>query len=173
MALIGLDNVVVAEITEADGVETFATPKRIADVIDANIAPNVDVQNVFADDHVAEIISAFSSVEISFTFADLGTENYSLLLGKEKDANGVVIDSAEDLAPFFALGFRSKKSNGEYRYMWLYKGRFSQVEESFATQADSADFQTQPVTGTFIKRNDGKWRAKVDSDDDTVGARVN
>lgn len=34
---------------------------------------------------------------------------------KEKDINGVIIDSASDEAPFFALGFRAKKSNGEYR----------------------------------------------------------
>ena len=121
---------------------------------------------------VEEIISAFASVEVSFTFSDLGSENYSLLLGKEKDANGVTIDSAENLAPFFALGFRSKKSNGEYRYVWLYKGRFNAIEESFATQADSADYQTQPVSAVYIKRSDGKWRARVDSDDETVGANV-
>ncbi|MGB2993398.1 MAG: major tail protein [Paenisporosarcina sp.] len=134
--------------------------------------PSVDTQNVFADDTVAEIISVFSSVEVSFTIADLGTDNYSLLLGKTKDANGVVIDSANDQSPFFALGFRAKKSNGEYRHVWLYKGKFTAVEEAFATQQDKADFQTQPVSGTFVKRSDGKWRARVDSDDDSIGAGV-
>jgi phi13 family phage major tail protein len=173
MALVGLDQVYVAEITETDGVESYATPIRVAGAIDASISPSIDTANIFSDDSIEEIITQFSSVEVSFTFSDIGSTNYAMLLGKETDSNGVVMDSADDIAPYFALGFRSKKSNGEYRYVWMYKGRFNQIEESFATQSDSADFQTAPVTGTFVKRNsDGKWRAKVDSDDATVGAGV-
>ncbi len=174
MALVGLDSVYVSKVTvdEATGKETYGVPTRIAHAIEASITPSVDSQNVYADDTVAEIISVFSSVEVAFTIADLGTDNYGLLLGKEKDANGVMIDSANDEAPFFALGFRAKKSNGEYRHVWLYKGKFTAVEESYATQQDSADFQTQPVSGTFVKRSDGKWRARVDSDDAEIGANV-
>jgi hypothetical protein len=54
----------------------------------------------------------------------------------------------------------------------LYKGRLQPTEESYATKADKADFQTQPVKGTFVKRADGKWRAKVDTDDTGIGANV-
>ncbi|WP_431798906.1 major tail protein [Halobacillus andaensis] len=169
MALVGLDKLYVAKIEEVDGEETYDTPVHIKDAIDANITPSVDTQNLFADDTVAEIITQFSSVEVSFTINELGSENYALLLGKEKDTNGVVIDSAKDLAPFFAMGFRSKKSNGEYRYVWLYKGKFQSPEEAFQTQADSADHQTQAISGTFVKRGDGQWRARVDSDDEEVG----
>ena len=93
-------------------------------------------------------------------------------LVKQKDANGVIVDHADDKAPFFSLGFRAKKSNGEYRHVWLYKGKFSAVEESYATQQDNADAQQQPITGTFVKRADGKWRARVDSDDVNVKPEV-
>ena len=37
MALVGLDSVYVAQITETDGVEIYGTPVRIADVIDASV----------------------------------------------------------------------------------------------------------------------------------------
>lgn len=169
MALVGLDSVYVAKITEdAQGVETYGTPERLKDAIDAKITPSEDTQNVFADDTVAEVISVFSSVDVEFTLAELGSINYALLLGKTKDENGVVIDSANDNASYFALGFRSKKSNGEYRMVWLYKGRFQAIEEAYATQNDKADFQTQAIKGTFIKRDDGKWRARLDTDDADV-----
>lgn len=170
MALVGLDKLYVAKATEDEltGIVTYSSPIRIKDAIDANITPSTDTQNVFADDTVAEIISVFSSVEVSFTISDLGSDNYALLLGKEKDSNGVIVDSADDNAPYFGMGFRSKKSNGEYRYIWLYKGKFSAPEETYATQQGNADFRTQPITGTFVKREDGKWRAKVDSDDTEV-----
>lgn len=165
-SLVGLDMIHVAKVTEGvDGAITYGAPVKIANAIDAKITPSVDTQNVFADDSVAEIISVFSSVDVEFTLKELSSETYALLLGKTKDANGVYIDNASDLAPFFAFGFRSKKSNNEYRYIWLYKGRFAPVDEAYQTQADKADSQTQAVKGTFIKRNDGAWRAKVESDD--------
>lgn len=169
MALVGLDSVFVAKITKDNqGKETYGTPERLKDAIDAKVTPSVDTQNVFADDTVAEVISVFSSVDVEFTLADLGSAKYGLLLGKQTDANGVVIDSANDDAPYFALGFRSKKSNGEYRMVWLYKGRFQAIDEAYATQNDKADFQTQAIKGTFIKRPDGKWRARLDTDDELV-----
>lgn len=170
MALVGLDKLYVAVATEDQltGIVTYGTPTAIKDAIEANITPSTDTQNVFADDTVAEIISVFSAVEVSFTIADLGSDNYAMLLGKTKDANGVIIDSANDNAPYFAIGFRSKKSDGSYRYQWLYKGKFSAPEEGYATQQGNADFKTQSIAGTFVKREDGKWRAKVDSNDADV-----
>ena len=84
MALVGLDNVVVAkmEIDEVTGEETYGAPVRIANAIEASITPQSDTQNIFADDTVAEMITVFSSVDVSFTISDLSTENYGLLLGK-------------------------------------------------------------------------------------------
>lgn len=173
MAIVGLKNLHVAKITEAeDGSITYAAPVKLKNAIDSKITPSVDTQNIFADDTVAEIISVFSSVDVEFTLAELGSENYGLLLGKTKDTNGVYTDSASDEAPYFALGFESKKSNGESRLVWMYKGRFQAIEESYTTQADKADFQTQPVKGTFVKRSDGKWRVKAESDDAGLGASV-
>lgn len=166
MALVGLDKVYVSKLTIGEsGATTYGTPMHLANAIDASIAPAVDTQNVYADDTVAEIISVKSNIEVSFTFADIGSEKYAMLLGKEKDANGVVIDKDSDEAPYFALMFRSKKSNGEYRYVVLYKGKFNEIEQSFATQQGNADYQTQPLTATFVKSDAGHWSARVDSDD--------
>lgn len=172
MALVGLDSVYVAPITKDDSTGvTYGTPVKIANAIDAKITPSVDTQSIFADDSVAEIISVFSQVDVEFTIAELSNATYKLLLGKTANSEGVIIDNANDISPYFALGFRAKKSNGSYRYVWLYKGKFELVEESFQTQADKADYQTQPIKGTFVKRlNDGKWRARVDADDTGVVA---
>lgn len=171
--LVGLDNIHVAQITEdEDGKITYSAPVRIAKAMEASITASQDTQTTFADDGVGEIISVFANAEVEFTVSDIGSDNYAMLLGKQKDSNGVVIDSANDLAPYFALGFRSLKSNGEYRMMWLYKGRFQPIDETYATRGDSADSQSQAVRGTFVKRADGKWRVRVDSDDENIGANV-
>jgi len=46
----------------------------------------------------------------------------SVLLGHSV-TGGVLIKKSTDTAPYVALGFKSKKSNGSYRYVWLYKGK--------------------------------------------------
>jgi phi13 family phage major tail protein len=174
MALVGLDNIVVAPLTKDDNTGvTYGAPVKILHAVDAKITPSQDTQNVFSDDSVEEIITVFSSVDVEFTISELANANYKLLLGKSTNSQGVVMDSASDIAPYFAMGFRAKKSNGSYRHIWLYKGKFSLIDEAFQTQADKADFQTQAIKGTFVKRiNDGKWRARVDSDDAGIGASV-
>lgn len=174
MALVGLDNIYVAPLTKDDNTGvTYGTPVRLANAMDAKITPSQDQQNIFADDSVAEIITVFSSVDLEFSLAELTNTNYKLLLGKSTNSQGVVMDSANDTAPYFAFGFRAKKSNGAYRHIWLYKGKFSLIEESFATQSDKADSINQGIKGTFVKRiNDGKWRARVDTDDSGVNAAV-
>ncbi|MDO7487045.1 phage tail protein [Peribacillus frigoritolerans] len=174
MALVGLDNIYVAPLTKDDGTGvTYGTPVKIANAIDAKITPSQDQQSIFADDNVAEIITVFSQVDVEFTIAELSNSIYKLLLGKTTNSQGVIIDKADDVAPYFAFGFRAKKSNGSYRHVWLYKGKFTLIEEGFQTQADKADFTTQPIKGTFVKRaNDGKYRARVDSDDAGVTAGV-
>ncbi|WP_371017383.1 major tail protein [Pseudalkalibacillus sp. JSM 102089] len=168
MALVGLDNIYVAKLTEENGEITYDTPVRILNAIDAKITPTVDSQNLYADNTVAEILRVFSQVDVEFTIAELSSDHYAMLMGVEKDENGVLVDSAEDEAPYFAFGFRAKKSKGENRLVWLYKGRFTSVDESYQTQSDKADFTTQPIKGTFVKRSDGKWRAKVDTDDQDI-----
>lgn len=45
-----------------------------------------------------------------------------MLLGNAVDDNGVLVRTATDKPPYFAVGFKSEKSNGKYRFVWLYKG---------------------------------------------------
>ncbi|MCP3025996.1 major tail protein [Halobacillus sp. A5] len=168
--LVGLDQIHISQITEADGVESYDTPVKVAGAMELGVSANIDSQNLFADDGVSEIIDNFSSAEVSITLKDVSNELLGQMLGKEKDSNGVWIDSADDIAPFIALGFRAKKSNNDYRYVWMYKGRIKLPEEAYKTKGESVDYQTVALTGTFIKRpKDGQWRRSVDSDDEEVG----
>lgn len=170
MPLIGLDSLYVAQVTKDDATgTTYGTPQRIAGAINMKVTPSVDSQNVFADDAVQEIIQVFSQVDVEFEIAEMSNAIYKLLLGKTVNSAGVTYDNAGDIAPFFAIGFRAKKSDGSYRYVWLYKGKFEISDEEFSTGSDKADFKTASVKGTFIKRvSDGKWRGRVDSNDPSV-----
>lgn len=167
MALVGLKDIHAA-IIQPSGI--YDIPKKIAGAITANITPNSTRSVLYGDDQAIAISENFVDVDVEINISDLSTANYALLLGKTINADGMVIDSVDDIAPYLALGFKSQKENGAYRYMWLYKGKFSVPAETYNTKGESVEFQTSTLVGKFIADDDGNWRSKVDSDDPGVEA---
>ena len=47
-----------------------------------------------------------------------------------------------------------------YKYIWLYKVKFAIPSENYQTKGDSIEFTTPEITGQFIKRPDGLWKAE-------------
>ncbi len=45
-----------------------------------------------------------------------------MIFGNQIDENGVLVRTAQDKPPYFAVGFKSEKSDRSFRYVWLYKG---------------------------------------------------
>ncbi|MED1642266.1 phage tail protein [Brevibacillus agri] len=169
---IGMDKIHYAIMTDEEQ-ETYGTPKPIPGAITGTVSPTTNTETLYADDQTWETASSLGEIEIELNVADLTQEVLADLLGATVDANGVMVQAATDVAPYVALGFRSQKSNGKYRYYWFYKGKFQPNEEEFQTKEDSPSFQTPTITGTFISRQTDKmWRARVDEDGETVPAQV-
>ncbi len=172
MATIGLDKLYYAKITEDDdGNETYATPTQLAKAISADLSVELAEATLYADDGAAEIVKEFKSGTLSLGVDDLGGAVASDLTGSTIDSNGVVISAAEDGGDPVAVGFRAKKSNGKYRYFWLYRVKFGIPATALATKGDSITFNTPTIEGTIMRRNKvdtkGKhpWKAEVTEGD--------
>jgi phi13 family phage major tail protein len=177
MATIGLDKLFYAKITEDnDGNETYATPVQLAKAMTADLSVELAEATLYADDGAAEIVKEFKSGTLSLGVDDLGGAVASDLTGSTIDNNGVVISTAEDGGTPVAVGFRAKKSNGKYRYFWLYRIKFGIPATALATKGDSITFNTPTIEGTIMRRNkvDGKgkhpWKAEVTEGDSGVTA---
>lgn len=177
MATIGLDKLFYAKITEDnDGNETYATPVQLAKAMTADLSVELAEATLYADDGAAEIVKEFKSGTLSLGVDDLGGAVASDLTGSTIDNNGVVISAAEDGGTPVAVGFRAKKSNGKYRYFWLYRIKFGIPATALATKGDSITFNTPTIEGTIMRRNklDGKgkhpWKAEVTEGDSGVTA---
>lgn len=177
MATIGLDKLFYAKITEDnDGNETYATPVQLAKAMTADLSVELAEATLYADDGAAEIVKEFKSGTLSLGLDDLGGAVASDLTGSTIDNNGVVISAAEDGGTPVAVGFRAKKSNGKYRYFWLYRIKFGIPATALATKGDSITFNTPTIEGTIMRRNkvDGKgkhpWKAEVTEGDSGVTA---
>lgn len=154
MATIGLDRLYYSVISEdSNGDETFAVPMVLAKAISADISVEVAEAILYADDGASEAVKEFKSGTISLNIDDLGATTACNLLGIRTDRNGVVISSAEDTCNAVAIGFRAKRSNGKYRYFWIYKVKFSAPGTSLATKGDSITFNTPTIEGTILRLN--------------------
>lgn len=177
MATIGLDKLYYSTITEdASGNETYGTPTQLAKAISADLSIELAEATLYADDGASEVIKEFKSGTISLGVDDIGATAAAALTGVRVDSNNVIISASEDGGDPVAIGFRAKKSNGKYRYYWLYRVKFGIPATNLATKGDSITFSTPTIEGTVYRRNkvDGAdkhpWKAEVTEGDSGVSA---
>lgn len=148
---------------------TYDAAFKVAPAVSASISPNTSDDAFYADDVALVSNQTVSSITIELETADIKDEIIAKLLGLEVDTNGVVLDNSNKVAPKVALGFRSLKSNGKYKYVVLYKGSFGIGEDEYQTKEDSISFQTSKLTGTFLPTvHNGNWRASINEDSDAA-----
>lgn len=157
---LGLKDLFYAICNEKDGVENYATPKRMAEVINADLSVKTATADLYADDAISESVKEFVNGALKLGVKDLTPEVLAEVLGQMVDQNKVVWAGDGDEPPFLAIGFRAAKTGGRYRYIWLLKCKFELPGEKYETKGESIKFNTPDITATFYKRKkDGKWKA--------------
>lgn len=167
MATIGLRDVYYAKLKTdpVGGTATYDPPVRIVGAISANVNPNSSSASLFADDGPQDTAATLGEISLELNMSDLPLATQAELLGHTIEG-GVLKKKGGDVPPWVAIGFRTLKSNGSYRYYWLNKGKFATPEEDLKTKGDSIEFQTPTITGSFVKRDsDDEWQRQADSDD--------
>lgn len=179
MATIGLDKLYYATITDDEnGEEIYGTPTQLAKAISAELSVELAEATLYADDGAAEIVKEFKNGTISLGVDDIGSTTAAALTGVTVDKNNVVVSNSEDGGDPVAVGFRAKKSNGKYKYYWLYRVKFGIPATNLATKGDSITFSTPTIEGTVLRRSkpdtSGKhpWKAEVTEGDKDVPASV-
>jgi len=179
---IGCDNLVYATMTTEETAEqapVYGAVVKAPGVMSVNINPNSSTETLFADDGPMEVASTLGNVDVEIQKNELTTQNKADLLGHEIDNNGAIVYGDSDVSPWVAIGFRTLKSNGKYRYVWLYKGKFSEPEDNNETKGDSINFQSDTISGQFARLNyaydvNGKkirpWKYELDADAETANA---
>lgn len=165
---IGLKNLVYAIMSTLDDgvtVPVYSAPVKIADAISAKISPKTSTDPQWSDDGAGEIIQTLGVIDVELQIKDLPLSVQAALLGHTISA-GVMVRKSTDIAPYVAIGYKARKSNGKFRYQWLYKGKFDVIEQQNETLADKAKVQNPVLKGTFVKRlYDDAWQKTADEDE--------
>lgn len=174
MATIGLRDIYFFPIEEdTEDETTYKEGIRIGKAMQANVQPTFNSAELRADDGVAETADARGVTTVTVETDDLSKKAQSVMFGKEINDDGVLVDSEDDKPPYGSLAFRSEKANGAYRYVVLYKGKFTLPEQNYETKQETPAFQTPTSTGRFIRRNsDRRYGTEVDEDDDDIDEEI-
>lgn len=179
---IGCDNLVYAIMKTEDTTESapvYDTVKKAPGVMSLNINPNGAQETLFADDGPMEVASTLGRIDVEIQKNALTTENKADLLGHGIDSKGAIVYGDSDVPPYVAIGFRTLKSNGMYRYVWLYKGRFLEPEDNNETKGDSINFQADTIKAQFTRLNFAykigtkptrPWKYEIDQDNTEADA---
>ncbi|WP_251032860.1 major tail protein [Bacillus sp. ISL-7] len=163
--IVGLKDLYYAIQTKDDSTGVaYSAPIKIAGLINAKITPSSESLTVYADDGPSEQINQLGTIGLELETKDLPLDVQAALLG-HSIVGGVLIKKDTDIPPYVAIGYRSSKSNGKYRYMWLLKGKFDLPGQEDKTKEDKPSVQTPKIAGTFMKRDyDGQWQRVTDED---------
>lgn len=154
--VIGLDNVVIAELLSDDvnGV-TYDTPIALKGAVNASVNPNSDVAVDYADNGPFFVMNNRGNTELSLELTNVDPAVLAKMLG-QKRSGGITVETPMDSSPYFAMGFRvwvggtDENGNKIYEYMWLAKGKFSVPESGAETKKESVSFQHKNMTAQFV-----------------------
>lgn len=184
------------EIVEYRGVEGLVAAEVLVDDNDTNTAGEGETPNhgyvtgeVFAIAGVAEIsrttdssneahyydnipaviVSNTASDEVTINASAIPFDVLAMITGQNYDATtGALIEGPRDFR-YFALGYKTKKTNGDEVYVWRYKGTFNIPDQTNTTENDGTDANGQEIvytgistTHSFTKTGKGAKALNVD-----------
>lgn len=166
---IGLDMFHYA-VMDDEALETYeGEPIHIPGLMQANVSPTVNSVNLPADDKIYDTADSLGGINVTVGLADIPTDDQANLLGHTVNTDGVMVRKSTDHAPYVAIGYRRQMSNGKYRYVWLYKGKFRLFDQNADTKGETPAFQTPSMQATFMPRDkDNQWQAVANEGDTTV-----
>ena len=165
-SIIGLKNLVIAPVlTDTDTETTYGALVAVTGAIEASVEPqNTDPDIQYADDTEYDTVYGDPEVTFNTTMVGIPLEVQKMIFANRMDDNGVLLRSAYDKPPYFAVGFKSEKADHTYRYVWLYKVRATPMTESYKTkEGTTVNRTTSEVKWTAIKRtSDSLYQAVAD-----------
>jgi len=149
----GLKDIYVAEVTEnTASAYTVGTPTKLARAISAKITDKFETETTYSDDAVEDVVEEYVNTEIEIGVNTLSNTDYAKLYDTLYK-NGYLLKSGSDKAKEIALGFRSKRTDGTYDFVWYYCGKFNErPDEEFETKGDKIATQTASLKGIFYAR---------------------
>lgn len=141
----------------------------------AEISKTTDSSNEahYYDNIPAVVVSNTAADEVTISASAIPLDVLATITGQVYDSGtGALIEGPRDLK-YFAIGYKTKKTNGDEVYVWRYKGTFNVPDQTNTTENDGTDANGQEIVYTgistthkFTKTNKGAKALIVDTGKD-------
>ena len=148
----GVEGLVAAEVLTDDDTNGYTTGAVFAIAGVAEISRTTDSSNEahYYDNIPAVVVMNTSADTVTINASAIPFDVYATITGQNyDDTTGALIEGPRDLK-YFALGYKTQKTNGDEVYVWRYKGTFNIPDQDNKTQDDSTDANGQELVYTGI-----------------------
>lgn len=160
----------LGEITEYRGIEGLVAARVLCDDNENGVNHGYVTGDVFSIAGVAElsrttessneshyydnmpaiVISSTGADEVTITTSAIAMDVLAEITGQDYDeTTGAFIEGQRENR-YFALGYKTKKTNGDEVYVWRYKGTFNIPDSTHTTETDGTDANGQEIVYTGI-----------------------
>lgn len=146
----GVDNFYFAEVTKDDNSGyACSTPIHIP-VQEVGKTTDSSSEAHYYDNKAMIVVNSESADTISLILAPPALDKLAAMIGKSFDAStGMMVDSPRQ-NKYFAIIYRTKGTDGGYRYVSRLKGQFNIPEETNQTENDGTDTNNTTIEYTGI-----------------------
>lgn len=148
----GLSNVHIAKITEADGKITYGTPFPMPGAVGLTAEPEGDTTPFYADNIKYYIAVANNGYTGDLEIAMTPEEFLTQILGQEKDTNGALFESSDDVNARFALMGEIEGDAKKRRFIY-YDCTATRPSAEMNTVEESKEPQTDTISITMAPRS--------------------
>ena len=167
-ALRGLSGIRVFEL-----LENTETNYKVGEAIKIPYAQKLtrDVQSssdkTYADDEIYDDEEVFEGEDFELEIPEAELDLMEVLEGGEFDQEtGEYSWGPDDKGKDYAMTFKAKRKDGNYRMFRYYRTKFKKVKQDLQTQDNGTQIATLTISGTFYKRallSNSKVRTYKDS----------
>lgn len=159
----GIEGLVYAEVliddNETNTASSGQTPnhgyvtgdvKSLAGVAELSRTTESSSEAHYYDNIPAIIINSTGKDEVSITTSAIPFDVLAEITGQVYDATTGALIEGQRNNKYFALGYKTKKTNGDEVYVWRLKGQFNIPDSTHSTENDGTDASGQEITYTGI-----------------------
>lgn len=169
----GVEGLVIAEVTgddnEADGGYVTGEVESLAPVAEVGKTVETSSETKYYDNQAMLNSNGEGPDTITVNCAGLTLKKLAWIGGRSYDPETGALIEGPRVTRYFAVGYKTKDTDGFYRYVWRYKGTFNVPDDAFKTE--DAGTETNNTTLAYngiytvhkfakgVQQTDGSWRA--------------
>lgn len=161
MAYVGLSNPYIAKLVN-EAAKIYTGCFSCGEAVSVNITPNYNEAKLFSNNRLSDMAKEFKDGSISLGTDRLPIQALKTCFGHEvDDAGKKVTYRTGDYGDFVGVGFYvDERIAGKTKYVAtiLYKVRFSEAANEYATKGESLEFKTPTIEGTIAGLETGEWK---------------